>query len=84
MLETADMPKGAVVPESDEEIGEVNETDTVVKVEEANDINTAVENLMLQTSEASGTHTYIYIIIVTFVFGLAVIAFMLTRRFRKE
>ena len=83
-VDTADMSEETDVTGNGKEVGEEIETDEAVRVEEANEINTATENLMLQTSEASGTHTYIYIISVAIVIGLVGIIYILTHRFRRE
>lgn len=85
--DTDEMFKEVSVPENDGVSEEPNEADTVAKKEDANEADTAdtvADRLMLQTSEAKGTHIYIYAIVVAIVFGLAGIAYKLTRRFRKE
>jgi len=84
-LDKTDMPKETVVPENVEEIiEEVNEADAAAEIEVAHETDTVAENLIHQTLATEGTHTYIYIIVVSFVIGLAGIAYMLNRRFRKE
>ena len=93
MLDLDNMPEGVKVQEGSEKSDEVipiaqkedaNEVDTVAKKEDANEANTVAHRLMLQTSEAKGTHMYIYVIVVAIVIGLAGIAYKLSRRFLKE
>jgi len=85
MLEPDNMPEGAKVQGGSEKSDEVI---TIAQKEDSNEVDTVAEREILLTSEAThdtkGARTYIYVIIISSVIGLAGIAYKLTRRFRKE
>jgi len=85
MLDPNNMPEGVKVQGGSEKSDEVI---TIAQKEDSNEVDTVAEREILLTSEAThdtkGARTYIYVIIISSVIGLAGIAYKLTRRFRKE
>jgi hypothetical protein len=76
LLDTADLPEGAVVQDNDDLNDDLNEP--------SKEVVTVAEREMLQTSETThgtkGTRTYIYVIIILSAIGFAGVAYRLARR----
>lgn len=89
VLDTADMPGGAIVAENGGVSEDANETVAVVQKEDSNGVDTVAETEILSETtpailDTDGTRRYIHAIVAAIVIGLGTIVYMLIRRLRRE